>query len=194
MVNWGTVKCHRPSDFHTPSYRPRPPLKNPINLPPGTGSHTVAPRTDKLSPQAGRGMMSPLKPSPQRGAGLGTWPEKVWQGREPSPVPLTSSLAPEPAAVGGRGRCRQSPDGACSSLLCSLRCFIPGGAAPPRGRPRGCGAEHPEVGVRMPVLVSLSLSSPRQPGAARALAPSEPTHGKLSPLATPRRDPRSRPA
>lgn len=43
------------------------------------------------------------------------------------------------------------------------------------------------------VAVAAAFSSPRRPGAARALAPSEPTHGKLSPLATPRRDPRSLP-
>lgn len=138
---------------------------------------------------AGQSLSAPLK----RTESPGTPPSA--QSVSPSPPP--HSLCSQLQALRGPGepeRCVPLSAPSLASLSLSLsveRCAPSAGRA--RGWRRGCRAEgaegRPEVWVR-----ARQPPHPRRPGAARALAPSEPTHGKLSPLATPRTDPRSRPA
>lgn len=113
--------------------------------------------------------MSSLRPSPQRGRALeGSRPKKgCGEGKHPRPHLLRPRLQGRRllAAVAG------AEGAAGGSLLC------PGSSVPSLPCPRRRGAG--------PVLwCGCRFCTPR---AARALAPSEPTHGKLSPLATSRR-------
>lgn len=113
--------------------------------------------------------MGPLRPSPQRERALeGSRPKKGCEGRKhPRPHLLRPRLQGRRllAAVAG------AEGAAGGSLLCPVS-SVPSLPCPRR---RGAG----------PVLwCGCRRCTPR---AARALAPSEPTHGKLSPLATSRR-------
>lgn len=118
------------------------------------------------------------------------------RGAAPSPArggaPGAHLLRPRLCRGCVRGSLPRASPPRRAALRCAELLLCGAGSSLQRGR----GAEV-RCGSRCPVLLPLpccrpGLGSPR-PGAARALAPSEPTHGKLSPLATPRTDPRCAP-
>ncbi|XP_051476172.1 basic proline-rich protein-like [Apus apus] len=204
MVNWGIAKHPRPNDFHTP---PSAPLEAPSIPPRARQPHGGSAAGEIASAGRSGGLWSSLRPSPQRGCGLG--------GRHPARERGGGGKHPRPHLLRPRlqGRRRLPGSAGTASGARALRASLCPAPSPPRSYPRRCvylrgagpgtaarargGDGRRAVGTRVPMPVAACAASPRPagpPAAARALAPTEPTHGKLSPLATPRRDPRSRPA